>query len=271
MDEDCVFRAHVGLHVLQEALARVSQKFNNATGLGKLESAATKLAAQRRKRKSVRFGVSNEKKLAAKIACAHLKPPLLHDQLSGIKARAKKTPKPNILSHSNEGVKTAKLQLSGKTHGELQTLVRERDRAAAGMDVNADADGYGDGDEPLETADEDIGGGGDDAGDHPNGPRIRKRPRLVWTRELNRRFINAVNHLGIDNATPKIVYQLMNVEGVSRQNVASRLQKYRMIIKKNGGVMPVEDMMSLDDGPGMLQNVVRVSTLGEEQQQHAEL
>ena len=116
MDEDNVFRVHAGLNVLEEALTRVSKKFNNATGIEKFESAAARLAAQRRKWKTVRFGVSYEIKLAAKIAAAHLKPSLLHDQLTGIKARVKKTPKPNILSHRKKQVKTGKLPVGGKKH-----------------------------------------------------------------------------------------------------------------------------------------------------------
>ena len=37
----------------------------------------------------------------------------------------------------------------------------------------------------------------------------------------------AVNHLGVKNSVPKTILQLMNVEGMTRENVASHLQKYR--------------------------------------------
>ena len=82
-----------------------------------------------------------------------------------------------------------------------------------------------------------------------------KKSRLVWTPELHRRFVNAVNHLGIENSVPKIIVQLMNVEGLSRQNVASHLQKYRMYLKKNGSAMP-EDMPL--DGSASFQKVIPV-------------
>lgn len=37
---------------------------------------------------------------------------------------------------------------------------------------------------------------------------------------------------GVKNAVPKTILQLMNVEGMTRENVASRLQKYRQSLKK---------------------------------------
>ena len=59
-----------------------------------------------------------------------------------------------------------------------------------------------------------------------------KRPRLVWTPQLHRRFVDAVQHLGINAAVPKTIMQLMNVEGLTRENVASHLQKYRLYLKR---------------------------------------
>ncbi|KAK9824185.1 hypothetical protein WJX72_008403 [[Myrmecia] bisecta] len=62
--------------------------------------------------------------------------------------------------------------------------------------------------------------------------RAMKKPRMAWTPELHARFLNAVNHLGVKNAVPKTILQLMNVEGMTRENVASHLQKYRMYLKR---------------------------------------
>ena len=66
--------------------------------------------------------------------------------------------------------------------------------------------------------------------------RASKKPRLVWTPELHMRFMNAVNHLGIKHAVPKTILQLMNVEGMTRENVASHLQKYRLYLKRLAGL-----------------------------------
>ena len=62
----------------------------------------------------------------------------------------------------------------------------------------------------------------DDPKDGDEGARARSR--LVWTPELHERFMNAVNHLGVKHAVPKTILQLMNVEGLTRENVASHLQ-----------------------------------------------
>lgn len=63
-------------------------------------------------------------------------------------------------------------------------------------------------------------------------PKPVKRPRLVWTPQLHKRFVSAVTYLGPKQAVPKTVMQLMNVEGLTRENVASHLQKYRLYLKK---------------------------------------
>ncbi|XP_039810878.1 transcription factor PCL1-like [Panicum virgatum] len=63
-----------------------------------------------------------------------------------------------------------------------------------------------------------------------------KRPRLVWTPQLHKRFVDVVAHLGIKKAVPKTIMQLMNVEGLTRENVASHLQKYRLYVKRMQGL-----------------------------------
>jgi SHAQKYF class myb-like DNA-binding protein len=63
------------------------------------------------------------------------------------------------------------------------------------------------------------GGGGGGAGDES--AQTLKRPRLVWTPQLHKRFVDVVAHLGIKNAMPKTIMQLMSVDGLTRENVAS--------------------------------------------------
>ncbi|KAL5207719.1 hypothetical protein ABZP36_032154 [Zizania latifolia] len=69
--------------------------------------------------------------------------------------------------------------------------------------------------------------------DDPSAP---KRPRVVWSVELHRKFVTAVNQLGIDKAVPKRILELMNVEKLTRENVASHLQKYRLYLKRLSAV-----------------------------------
>ncbi|KAL6911971.1 hypothetical protein ACP4OV_000776 [Aristida adscensionis] len=82
---------------------------------------------------------------------------------------------------------------------------------------------------------------GEDEGEESNGhdsddPSAPKKPRVVWSVELHRKFVAAVNHLGIDKAVPKRILELMNVEKLTRENVASHLQKYRLYLKRLSAV-----------------------------------
>ncbi|BBH07103.1 Homeodomain-like superfamily protein [Prunus dulcis] len=54
--------------------------------------------------------------------------------------------------------------------------------------------------------------------------------------QLHKRFVDAVAHLGIKNAVPKTIMQLMSVDGLTRENVASHLQKYRLYLKRMQGL-----------------------------------
>ncbi|GKB13902.1 transcription factor PCL1-like protein [Tanacetum coccineum] len=84
-------------------------------------------------------------------------------------------------------------------------------------EVNGEGEGEGEGDV------DDVAG------------RVAKRARLVWTPQLHKRFVEVVAHLGVTKAVPKTIMNLMNVEGLSRENVASHLQKYRLYLKRMGG------------------------------------
>ncbi|XP_057447698.1 two-component response regulator ARR12-like [Lotus japonicus] len=61
----------------------------------------------------------------------------------------------------------------------------------------------------------------------------RKKARLVWTTDLHSKFVAAVQQLGFDRAVPKKILKLMNVEGLSKQHVASHLQKFKLSLKNS--------------------------------------
>ncbi|KAI3918555.1 hypothetical protein MKX01_041875 [Papaver californicum] len=56
----------------------------------------------------------------------------------------------------------------------------------------------------------------------------RKKMKVDWTQDLHKRFVKAVEQLGVDQAIPSRILELMKVEGLTRHNVASHLQKYRL-------------------------------------------
>lgn len=83
----------------------------------------------------------------------------------------------------------------------------------------------------------DSGGAGGGAGEaDDSSTKTSKRSRLVWTPQLHKRFVEVVARLGVKNAVPKTIMQLMNVEGLTRENVASHLQKYRLYVKRMQGL-----------------------------------
>ncbi|KAJ6415603.1 hypothetical protein OIU84_004409 [Salix udensis] len=66
----------------------------------------------------------------------------------------------------------------------------------------------------------------------------RKKMKVDWTPELHKKFVQAVDKLGVDQAIPSRVLELMKVESLTRHNVASHLQKYRM---RRRPILPKED------------------------------
>ncbi|PPD88218.1 hypothetical protein GOBAR_DD14856 [Gossypium barbadense] len=51
--------------------------------------------------------------------------------------------------------------------------------------------------------------------------------KVDWTPELHRRFVQAVEQLGVDKAVPSRILELMGIDCLTRHNIASHLQKYR--------------------------------------------
>ncbi|XP_039042835.1 two-component response regulator ARR12-like isoform X2 [Hibiscus syriacus] len=72
----------------------------------------------------------------------------------------------------------------------------------------------------------------DESGHDNDDPSTQKKHRVVWSVELHRKFVAAVNQLGIEKAVPKKILELMNVEKLTRENVASHLQKFRLYLKR---------------------------------------
>src|SRR3990167_3946865 len=58
-----------------------------------------------------------------------------------------------------------------------------------------------------------------------------KNNRIVWNIELHKRFLRAVEVLGL-NASPTSIVYSMNVTGLNRHHVASHFQRYKKQLEK---------------------------------------
>lgn len=68
---------------------------------------------------------------------------------------------------------------------------------------------------------------------HAEGEQSRpQKKRLVWTPELHERFVKAIDVIGLNQAVPKALLTIMNVEGLTTEHVKSHLQKYRNSLRK---------------------------------------
>ncbi|CAH2036218.1 unnamed protein product [Thlaspi arvense] len=69
--------------------------------------------------------------------------------------------------------------------------------------------------------------------------KIEKKPRMTWAGDLQEKFLKAINLVGgPKKANPMSILkclQEMDVEGLTRNNVASHLQKYRISFAENHG------------------------------------
>ncbi|KAL7108445.1 hypothetical protein ACP275_06G112500 [Erythranthe tilingii] len=65
-----------------------------------------------------------------------------------------------------------------------------------------------------------------------NAASTNKKPKVVWTDSLHNRFLEAIRSIGLDRSVPKKILEEMNVPGLTRENVASHLQKYRIFLRR---------------------------------------
>ncbi|KAG0537503.1 hypothetical protein BDA96_03G154000 [Sorghum bicolor] len=119
--------------------------------------------------------------------------------------KKRKLPKPEKSAQANGGSSSSAAESSPPS------------RTSSSSPPSNDADGKG-----LQQQQQQGGGGG-------------KRPRLVWTDELHDLFVKAYDSLG-DEAVPRRILEKMNekmnVPEVSREKVASHLQKHKLHLRR---------------------------------------
>lgn len=64
-------------------------------------------------------------------------------------------------------------------------------------------------------------------GSNNNNSQGKRKVKVDWTPELHRRFVQAVEQLGVDKAVPSRILEIMGIDCLTRHNIASHLQKYR--------------------------------------------
>ncbi|MCO5582314.1 hypothetical protein L7F22_036208 [Adiantum nelumboides] len=73
-----------------------------------------------------------------------------------------------------------------------------------------------------------------------NQPSPHRKPRRCWSAELHHKFVHALKQLGgPEVATPKQIREVMQVDGLTNDEVKSHLQKYRLHTKRPN---PVSNM-----------------------------
>ncbi|XP_042492570.1 putative two-component response regulator ARR20 [Macadamia integrifolia] len=87
--------------------------------------------------------------------------------------------------------------------------------------------------------------------DHGEDISNHKKQRVVWTPQLHKKFIDAVHEIGIDKAVPKKILEHINEPEVSRENVASHLQKFRNAMKKNNAATESQQSCKNVDSNGI--------------------
>ncbi|KAJ1295295.1 hypothetical protein BS78_01G212800 [Paspalum vaginatum] len=76
-----------------------------------------------------------------------------------------------------------------------------------------------------------------------------RKSRLSWTIQLHRQFIAAVDSLGGEKAVPKKILEIMKVKHLTREQVASHLQKYRLRQRKLTQLLHKDDVPSSSNNP----------------------
>lgn len=149
-------------------------------------------------------------------ACDYLVKPIRLEELKNIwqhvvrKKIESKDPNKGIITDGicNQDTSSENIANKNKTRGQK---IKEQSEDEEDEEENAEEDNGRENDEERST---------------------RKKPRLVWDDELHKKFVSIVSQLGLDKAYPKKICDLMNVEGLTRENVASHLQKYKLSLKR---------------------------------------
>ncbi|KAL1556514.1 two-component response regulator ORR21-like isoform X1 [Salvia divinorum] len=155
-------------------------------------------------------------------ACDYLIKPIRDEELKNIWQHVVRKKQNEMKEHDHS--------CSMEDHDRLKRAIGDTEYASS-LNEGAEAD------EVLKTQKKRRDSKDEDDETDNDDPTTSKKARVVWSVELHQQFVTAVNQLGIDKAVPKRILELMNVPGLTRENVASHLQKFRLYLKRLSGVV----------------------------------
>ncbi|KAL2324880.1 hypothetical protein Fmac_023938 [Flemingia macrophylla] len=92
--------------------------------------------------------------------------------------------------------------------------------------------------EPLSKATSPVATGANAESSKREEKEGQRKQRRCWSQDLHKRFVHALQQLGgSDSATPKQIRELMNVDGLTNDEVKSHLQKYRLHTRRPSPVV----------------------------------
>lgn len=119
----------------------------------------------------------------------------------------------------------------GPTDETGESVIKEEDESVDGLKSETNM-------LPHPVRDDRMEKYGGNVENQPKARASKKKMKVDWTSDLHKKFLQAVEQLGIDQAIPSRILELMKVNGLTRHNVASHLQKYRMHRRH---ILPKED------------------------------
>ncbi|XP_015158676.1 two-component response regulator ORR23-like isoform X1 [Solanum tuberosum] len=94
------------------------------------------------------------------------------------------------------------------------------------------------------------------------------KSQIIWTESLHNAFLEAIRNIGFDKAVPKKIHEHMKVPGLTRENVASHWQKYRIYLRRVTDASSSIQVPDINLASRANQSTIASGTLGKHRQFH---
>ncbi|XP_055835139.1 two-component response regulator ARR10-like isoform X3 [Solanum dulcamara] len=96
------------------------------------------------------------------------------------------------------------------------------------------------------------------------------KSQIIWTESLHNKFLEAIRNIGFDKAAPKKILDHMKVPGLTKDNVSSHWQKYRMSLRRGTDASCRIQVPDINLTSRANQSTIASGTLGKYSQFHQE-